>query len=256
MPSVEIGFIDDPARPVLAFRADVAAATCAGEHAHPRAQVIFASRGVMHVLTARSAWLVPPSQAVWLPSQVAHQVSFPGAVAIRNLFIDPGAAADLPQRCQVFAVTPLLRELILRLCETGPQAAAGPAAGLGAVILDELRAMRPAPLELPLSDEPRLRRVMDALIVSPAEGRPLADWARQVHTTARTLARLFARETGMTFGAWRAQLRMLEALDRLSRGQAVTQVALNLGYRNVSAFIEAFRRTMGTTPGKYFHDKE
>ncbi|MCO8649083.1 helix-turn-helix domain-containing protein, partial [Burkholderia multivorans] len=28
-------------------------------------------------------------------------------------------------------------------------------------------------------------------------------------------------------------------------------IALDLGYENVSAFIDMFRRALGTTPGKY-----
>jgi AraC-like DNA-binding protein len=31
----------------------------------------------------------------------------------------------------------------------------------------------------------------------------------------------------------------------------VTTIALELGYDNVSAFIEVFRKTFGTTPGRH-----
>jgi AraC-like DNA-binding protein len=55
----------------------------------------------------------------------------------------------------------------------------------------------------------------------------------------------------MSFAEWRTQLRMLEGLDRLSQGQPVTTVALDLGYGDSSAFIAAFRRKFGALPGKY-----
>lgn len=252
LPPVEIGFIEDPKRTIIPFCAEVNAAGCAAPHAHPRAQIIFASRGVMKVLTARNTWLVPPSQAVWVPSKTEHQVYFPGAVSIRNLFIDPLAAAPLPDQCLVFNVTPLLRELILRAGETDENYAPdSPAARLMQVILDELQNIEPAPLNLPMSSDPRLRKIMDALIRVPDDARTLDEWAQTAGAASRTLARLFVRETGMTFGEWRAQLRLLEAIDRLSQGQSVTRVAFDLGYQNLSAFIAMFRKTLGTTPGKF-----
>ncbi|HET6629440.1 MAG TPA: helix-turn-helix domain-containing protein, partial [Woeseiaceae bacterium] len=66
------------------------------------------------------------------------------------------------------------------------------------------------------------------------------------------LARLFVSETGLTFAEWRRQVRLLEAIDRLGKGQAVTRVALDLGYESPSAFIAMFRRSLGAPPGKYF----
>ena len=56
----------------------------------------------------------------------------------------------------------------------------------------------------------------------------------------------------MTFRAWRRQLRLLEALERLAQGEAVTTIALDLGYAGPSAFIQAFRDVLGTTPARYF----
>lgn len=76
--------------------------------------------------------------------------------------------------------------------------------------------------------------------------------ARRVATSPRTLERLFQKETGMTFGRWRQQLRLLHALRELVAGKAATAVALEVGYDSPSAFIAMFRRTLGTTPFRYF----
>ena len=66
-----------------------------------------------------------------------------------------------------------------------------------------------------------------------------------INTSARTLARRFQSETGLSFGAWRQQARVLEAMGRLGGGDPVTQVALDLGYESVSAFSAMFRRAAG-----------
>lgn len=46
-------------------------------------------------------------------------------------------------------------------------------------------------------------------------------------------------------------MRVSLALDRLSQGQSVTALALDLGYASPSAFCAMFRRTLGTSPGRY-----
>jgi AraC-like DNA-binding protein len=76
---------------------------------------------------------------------------------------------------------------------------------------------------------------------------PLAATAVAVASTSA-----FHKETGMTFGKWRQQLRLLHALKELAAGKPVTSVALEVGYESPSAFIAMFRRTLGTTPFRYF----
>ena len=56
----------------------------------------------------------------------------------------------------------------------------------------------------------------------------------------------------MTFAKWRERLRLLHALRLLAAGEAVTNVALDLGYGSPSAFIAMFRRAFGTTPSRYY----
>ncbi len=67
----------------------------------------------------------------------------------------------------------------------------------------------------------------------------------------RTLTRRYAAETGLAFSAWRQRARLLRALELLAAGQAVTTVALELGYDSLSAFIALFRCVMGVSPGAW-----
>jgi AraC-like DNA-binding protein len=97
----------------------------------------------------------------------------------------------------------------------------------------------------------RLQRVCWALLAAPGDPRTLDEWAAWANASPRTLARLFVTETGFTFGAWRQQARLLEAMGRLSGGQSVTDVALDLGYDSVSAFSAMFRRASGVSPRAY-----
>src|SRR5258708_32833777 len=99
----------------------------------------------------------------------------------------------------------------------------------------------------------RLRRLCQALLAARGDSRPLDEWAGTANASARTLARLFQSETGLTFGAWRQQARVLDAMGRLANGAPVTQVALDLGYESVSAFSAMFRRAAGASPSAFRH---
>lgn len=91
-----------------------------------------------------------------------------------------------------------------------------------------------------------------ALQADPGDGRSLSEWGRHAGASGRTLARLIERETGMGFARWRTQLRIAAALPRLAGGATVTRVAHEVGYATPSAFVAAFRRTLGAPPGAYF----
>ena len=252
LPPIEIGYRVDPKLPVIPLAMQVSRAGCAAPHAHPRGQLIYASNGVMRVICQRDIWIVPPSQAVWVPPNIEHEVYFPGDVALRNLFIDPSVTTGLPAQCTVIKVTPLLRELILRAVEMGDDYVdESPGYRLMGVILDELRQADPTPLHLPMGRDERLLRVMETLLKNPGDKRDLNTWAGIAGASPRTLARLFVRETGLTFGVWRKRLLLQTAVDRLGNGDNVTQVAFDLGYQSLSAFIEMFRQSLGVPPGQY-----
>jgi AraC-like DNA-binding protein len=107
-------------------------------------------------------------------------------------------------------------------------------------------------VNLTMPRDSRARRVATLLQENPAEKRPLAELSRTGGASRRTIERLFRSETGLGFGRWRQQLRLGHALRLLAAGDAVINVALEVGYDSASAFISAFRTTFGETPGQYF----
>ncbi|HJV34916.1 helix-turn-helix transcriptional regulator [Geomonas sp.] len=253
LPPVTVGFTIDPSLPVIPLSMEVSQAGCAAPHAHPRGQLIYASSGVMRVICRHDIWVVPPSQAVWVPPDMEHEVYFPGEVFLRNLFVDPSFCQGLPTNCTVIKVSPLLKELILQAVKIGDSYRGESGEfRLMLVILDQLKEAEATPLHLPMGRDERLLRVMEELLKDPGDRRELEELAGLAGASARTLARLFVRETGLTYGAWKKRLLLQEAIDRLGRGDNVTRVAFDLGYQSLSAFIEMFRRSLGTSPGQYW----
>ncbi len=223
-------------------------------HRHARAQLLYAVSGVMEVTTAEGLWVVPPQRAVWLPSATDHAVRARGPVALRTLYVRPDACPRaFPTRPRLVHVSPLLRELVVRAVEMPVEYDEGGWEGrVVSLILDEIAWLPDGPLHLPEPRDRRLAAVHAALLADPADGRTLEQWARHAGTSARTLARLCRTECGTPFYQWRQQHCILAALPRLASGEAVSSVALDLGYETAGAFAAMFRRLMGTTPSRYF----
>ena len=236
------------ARPMAAMEIDYPSGTSTGRHAHPRGQLLYAIEGVMIVRCAEGTWVVPPNRAVWLVAGLAHEVRMCGAVKIRTVFVDADAVPNLPQTSCVFTVSPLLRELFVAAMRVPlDYAPATSDERLMRVLLDQLREIDVLPLDLPMPRDERLARICAALVARPDE-----QWARRLKLTSKTIHRLFARETGMTFGEWRQQARLLFALERLARGTRVVDVALDAGYASQSAFTAMFRKHFGVPPNAFY----
>jgi AraC-like DNA-binding protein/quercetin dioxygenase-like cupin family protein len=240
-------------RPVVALGVSYGPGARIPRHRHRSAQLIAAISGVMTVTTRDGRFVVPPQRGVWVPPLTEHRIRMTGEVAMRTVYFSRALATKLPQQCCVVQVTPLLRELVLRAVELA-RSPATPAheARIRALIFDEVKQAKVAPLHLPLPADARALRVTRALHADPGDQRSIAGFAKLSGASPRTLARLFRRETGMSFGAWRQQLRLLRALERLAAGDPVMTAALELGYDSPSAFIAMFKRTLGVSPGRYF----
>jgi len=218
-------------------------------HAHEWVQLSYATRGVLGVRTRQGSYLAPPQRAIWIPPGLEHSVVTTERTQMRSLYIDPAAAPWGWPQCRVLAVTPLVRELIrvvTRLPEDYNEE--GPAARLVAVLLDQLAELKEVLFSLPLPVDERLAQVSAQLESQPDDQRTLNELAQGAGLSGRTLTRLFLRDTGLSFRAWRRRLRLLKSLDGLEAGDSVTKVSLDSGYTSTSAFIAAFRREFGVTP--------
>ncbi|MFC7476567.1 helix-turn-helix domain-containing protein [Dankookia sp. GCM10030260] len=237
-------------RPLVGFTRDYADGDSVPRHSHERVQLLYATRGIMRITTDEAGFVVPPGRALWLPGAVPHVTAMQGPVAMRALFLRADAAQAGPAGVTVLAVSALLRELILAACsEPLEWDEAGRGGHLAALILDEIARAPSLPLGVPAPRDARLLRLAAALRADPARAAGMEAWAAECGASARTLTRLFRRETGMSFGRWRQMLRLSEAAALLAQGATPARAAAAVGYASASAFGAAFRAAFGTTPG-------
>jgi transcriptional regulator GlxA family with amidase domain len=91
----------------------------------------------------------------------------------------------------------------------------------------------------------------------PTGSHEIETLARAVGTSARTLSRLFASETQLSFKSWCQRARIAAAIEKLSvdANLSVKQLAADLGYASVPAFSHAFRQVTGKTPTEFAETK-
>ncbi|NMG64706.1 helix-turn-helix domain-containing protein [Azoarcus indigens] len=220
-------------------------------HAHAWGQLAFPVSGALCLDVPGSRWLVPPYRAVWVPPGIPHEVLLLGKVEMHTVHVAAELAPLPPAQCTVIEIGPLARELISAL------AASPPPSGehlrqIQALLLTELAHARTLDLRLPQPADRRLRALCEALMDDPADTAPLEEWAQRVGASARTLARLFQAEMGMSFGLWRQQVRLNRATVLAAQGRPYAEIAAELGYASPSAFSAMFRRAYGMSPRRFF----
>ena len=239
--------------PVVTKAIDYPAGHVIALHHHARGQLVYAEHGVMMVGGDGGQWVVPPTRAIWMPPGVSHHIRCIGVVHMRSIYVRPDAALHLPAKAQAVGVSGLLAELIRAAVQVPlPYDADSRDGRLMRLLLDELHALPVLPLYLPQPTDERLRRICTRIAEHPDDVSTLDNWAVALDIAAKTIQRLFLRETGMTFGQWRQQARLLHGLERLAVGEKVVDVALALGYDSPSAFAAMFKRQFGETPSAFF----
>lgn len=241
-------------RPLYARAESLGAGSWTPRHSHPWVQFSYAISGVLAVHTDHGSYFAPPQWGVWIPAGVEHWVNTSTQAEMRSLYVDETAAGPPAAHCRVLEVTPLTRELIKSFSALDANYPLGdsPQARLTSVLLDQLQGLSEVAFSVPLPRHSGLLRLCEALIARPDTVNSLTAWAQALSVSEKTLARLFQRETGLTFRSWRQRVRLLASLGALQEGSGVTQAALACGYESTSAFIAAFKALFGSTPGEVF----
>ncbi|AXK34410.1 AraC family transcriptional regulator [Streptomyces armeniacus] len=220
-------------------------------HSHPQHQLAWTRSGVLGVAVDDAYWVLPPTRALWLPAGVVHRTGATRDAVLCSLYLEPDRCGlDWTEPTPV-AVDGLLAHLIAYLHRE--DLSDGVRLRAEAVVLDLLRPLPTTPIDVPQPVDERVTAVADALLANPADPRSLEAHARAVGVSRRTLTRLFVHDTGMNFDRWRTHVRLRAALPLLAEGQPVSRVAHTIGYATPSAFLAAFRRTVGTSPKRYLN---
>lgn len=239
-------------RPIVSSAHQMSAMVQVIKHNHKCGQLLYASRGVVQIITNDGRYILPAGQALWLPPFVEHQVLCCYGANFYNLHINPPYCDPLGTRVYAFNVQSLLKELILNLCEwpTDYEMTAQ-RQRLFDVLLDLLIVAPNTGMFMSSINDKRLSPIIEAFSANPCDKRTLEEWACVVGASSRTLNRLFNQYFGFGFSKWKQKFKIIQSLDLLNDDFSTQAIASTLGYESSSAFISAFKKYLGCSPGVY-----
>jgi AraC-like DNA-binding protein len=224
-------------------------------HPHPWHQLLLSRSGILRTRTPGDFYFIPSNRAALIPAGTTHESWALTDADFAGIYFDPALYAGSLETCRIIEVTKFLDALIGEAIKIGSRWNEQQEAKhkrIISVLMDQLIASPEIDLSITIPDEKRLNSIVRELLTNPGSQQSLADWARTVGASERTISRLFQKLTGLSFARWRQKLRMVSALSMLEEGQAIQQIAHNVGYSSASAFIHCFRKEFGTTPQRYY----
>lgn len=215
----------------------------------PWCKVGFVLSGVMDISIEGQRFLSPPHFGTWMPASALHSGQNRESVEFVSIDIHPSLCDGFPDSPCTLSLSNLVRAITQDFQERD---VAVPASGedlrLAHVLIDQLRKAPRRASYLPLTDDPLIEPLIEALRKHPSDKRSLADWAELAGKTERTLSRRFQSALGIPFNEWRQRLKLVEALSLIEKGESVQAISRQLGYSTPSAFIAMFRRLTGMSP--------
>lgn len=245
-------YFKDSNRPVIPLLNEYPDGHIVEPHDHRRHQLLYGSSGVVAVGTPQGTWVMPPERGIWIPGGVTHDVKMLGAVTMHSLYFEPGEIGNMPAHCQVLGISPFMRSLIAEAVQLPDEYdVTGRAAALMTLIQHEIQVLPRLALSLPFPGHEALAKRCRSFLEQPHIRQTIDDWSRGLNMSRRSFTRFFKKETGLSFVQWRQQACIVSALPRLVAGEAVTSVAIDLGYDNPAAFTAMFKRILGASPRTY-----
>ncbi len=237
----------------ITFAHDILAETT---WAFPRHHLIYATQGCLMLEVEDAIWQLPPSQAAWIPANVQATAASYHAINCLSIFFHDDFFESEDFLCRVFPVSTLAREMILysqRWAENVPHPESLVAdqfyASLAYVCRDLYQEI--GIQYLPKAKSPELNELLHYILENLAENLTLAEASTVFNLSKRTIARRFSEELHLSWSQYLYRARMIKAFELLAGGHNVTETALAVGFKSMSAFSTAFRKFANLSPKEY-----
>ncbi|RAY16744.1 AraC family transcriptional regulator [Actinomadura craniellae] len=188
--------------------------------------------------------------ALWIPVGVRHEFTVRADSVTMPLFFEAADTATTLTEPTLVTVDQDLRMLMLAYTVSW-NTIIKPTPNLARQILALIEESPVLSAVLPMPTSEPARAIAEALRFNPGDIRGVEKLAESVHTSVRTVERMFQAETGMTLRRWRIRNRMEAAAILLRSNAAPEAVAHRVGYTNANAFRRVFKSHFGISPTEY-----
>ncbi|REC45313.1 helix-turn-helix domain-containing protein [Chryseobacterium pennipullorum] len=222
-------------------------------HHHNKGQLVYVESGFQYITIEERIYLLPQNHAVWIPPNAIHKTnSHSEKIKLMIMFADCDKKDAFYNDVNVFSVPPVLREMIKyaerwsKLMTKDPDET---------VFLKALFNELPhfvklsLKLHLCLPKDKRLDKAIEYIHHHYRNEIKIDDLGGTASLSARTLERIFKKETGLTISKYQQMLRIIKSLELLSSDTlTVSEIAYEVGYRSVQAYTRSFGSVMHCRP--------
>lgn len=213
---------------------------CRDDYLH---QLYWCRDGQLHVTDIDGhTTVINPDQAYWVQRANTHTVVAVGSTTVYRVCLRQVPRGLVGLRRGAVSITDDACRQVVRLAS--PSLPSGAWSIARAQVMDGLN----APDVAGIGSTSVATLVAAFLEEHPDTHRSLEDFAAEHHVSAKTLQRDFKRTFECTFSQWRTRVRLAAARD-LVGVSTVAEIAHRVGYSTPSAFVAAFTRRYGCTPG-------
>nr|WP_163502134.1 helix-turn-helix domain-containing protein [Halomonas socia] len=249
------GYIEGFSLPVSTFNILYEKGAIVPTHYHDKAQLIRFLDGNAIIETDERVWTLSSNSIFWLPPYVKHKMTLQKSSLVQAIYIDTFCPSDY---CSSEGLT--ARIVISQLVESSLDVIR--CAGnnyknidsfqrLSHVVIDEILGEFSHFNSLENIRSKMLTYAYDIVVEDLEKRQTLDSISSRLNVSAKTLSRAIKKETGFTFKDWHRNILMEFGKIKLKNGAQVTLTASQLGYKNTSQFISAFKEVVGMTPKKY-----
>ncbi len=220
-----------------------------GEHLHQKGQLLFAKSGTMRITLNNEMSILAPQRVAWIPPYCQHRVTLNEVVGYRSIYIDTHVFSHLPKKHTIWSSTPLLQAVLEKIALSNwgsPWQSSSRERNWLNVLWDEIEDATIESMQLIYPQDSRLAKLL--LFTLPP---PLQELTQYIGASEKTITRIFQKETGLNYQAWRQQWRLLKAIELLHSTATLAQIAEALGFANDSAFAAFFKKMTGLSTRQY-----
>ncbi|MFY2508471.1 AraC family transcriptional regulator [Vibrio pectenicida] len=241
-----------PDAPVLVKTIQMAKGYVDKMHSHNWHQIIFPIKGLLQTQSDNYQYLLPHTSALFVPATLEHESIALSDTTFIGIYINPAFSRNYKNRLRTLYLTPFLKELLQEIRRTYSYTNMHEKTlRLLDVLHDQVYTDEVMTFQLLLPHDRRLRFIFNQLSEKPTLDWSLKIWGDKVGASERTLSRLFFKEFNTSFPRWRQHLRLIYSLPLLDEKLPIQVIADNIGYKNDSSYIKAFKSYFDLTPQQF-----
>ena len=213
-------------------------------HQHHVAQIVYIHHGCAIAHSNDNAVVIVSGQLLWIPSKYLHELRVVRQSKMSIMHCDSAFLPAFSDSMSLLSVTPLWVQLIENFANRSDFMMDAIGRAYSHVFYDQLVQQEAISggKTTSITIDKRLLPIIEKISTKPNIKDSLSNYSTVCSASERTLNRLFKNTFDMPFSTWRRNVVMEKALQLYRQGISVTDIALDLGYNSLSAFLAVFNQ--------------